>query len=333
LLRIGAKMSTKLHIIGAAGYGAGDILRYLDAHPHVEIGTLESGSSTGEFLGDVFPELRRFAAGSRKFSERGSVSAAAQADDLVVCAGSHELAQEVAPQFLARGARVLDLSDNYRLDWQNRDAVYGFTERYRDRIRTARLVANPGCFPTTTLLALAPLRAFAANIATLVLDIKSGISGAGRTPRTGSLFAELDGEVRAYGLAGHRHIPEIAQELDACGITAPFTFTPQVAPFTRGMLGCIYVIFSLAPSLEEIDAAYYSAYAGSPFVRLLAPERAPSLRAVAHSNDAEISYTLNGNTLRILCGIDNLGKGAAGQAVQNINVMYNYPEETALNGH
>jgi N-acetyl-gamma-glutamyl-phosphate reductase len=322
---------TTLHIIGAAGYGAGEILRFLNFHPHVKIGKLESRSSAGESLGDLFPELRRLAVGPMRFSERGTVLAAARPEDVVLCAGSHELAEEVAPELVKRGVRVLDLSDAFRLDWRKHGAVYGFTERYREQIRTARLLANPGCFPTATLLALDPLAPFAEQITTFILDIKSGISGAGRTPKSTSLFAELDGEIRAYGLAGHRHGAEIAQELAAAGLKAPFTFTPQVAPLTRGMLACIYVLFSQAPDLEAIDEAYHAAYDASPFVRLLAATQAPSLRATARNNDAEISYQLQGDTLRVLCGIDNLGKGAAGQAVQNLNIMCGYPEETSLN--
>lgn len=322
---------TTLHVIGAGGYGAGEVLRFLAHHPYVEIGILESAGSAGESLGDLFPELRRLAVGPIRLSERGAVLAAARPEDVVLCAGSHELAGEVAPGLVKSGARVIDLSDAFRLDWRSRRAVYGFTERYREQIRTARLLANPGCFPTATLLALDPLARFAERITTFILDIKSGISGAGRTPKTGSLFAELEGEVRAYGLAGHRHGAEIAQELAATGLRAPFTFTPQVVPLTRGMLACIYVIFSQPPDLGAIDEAYRAAYDESPFVRLLTAGQAPSLRATARSNDAEISYQLQGNTLRILCGIDNLGKGAAGQAVQNLNLMCGYPEETSLN--
>lgn len=324
---------TRVHIIGAAGYGAGDLLRFLDRHPHVQIGKLESGSSTGEYLGDVFPELRRLPVGKLQFSARGSVIASLAENDLVICAGSHDLALELVPALLELGVRIIDLSDAYRLDWQNRGAVYGFPERYRAQITDARLVANPGCFPTTTLLSMDPLAAFHERITTLIFDITSGISGAGRTPKTGSLFAEMDGEMRAYGLTGHRHMPEIEQELAAVQITAPFTFTPQVAPFTRGMLACSYAIFSQAPPIEQIDAAFHQAYDGSAFVRLLQPAQAPSLRAVARTNAAELSYSLHANTLRVLCGIDNLGKGAAGQAIQNLNVMYGYPEDCSLNDH
>jgi N-acetyl-gamma-glutamyl-phosphate reductase len=164
----------------------------------------------------------------------------------------------------------------------------------------------------------------------LVLDMKSGISGAGRTPRVGSMLAELEGEVRAYGLAGHRHGPEIAQELRAVGIDVPFTFTPHVIPIARGMLGSLYVTFSQPPERAAIAAAYAQAYGQSPAIRILPEHEAPQLRAVARTNDAEISFDLVGPTLRILCAIDNLGKGAAGQAVQNFNLMYGFPEEMSL---
>jgi len=325
----------RLHVIGASGYGAGELLRYLHAHPTIRIGELESGSSVGEVVGTIFPDLRRLPIGTRTFAARGTVLATLAAcentnDDVVVLAGSHELARDIAPQILALGARVLDLSDAFRLDATQHGAVYGMPERYRKRIAEARLIANPGCFPTTTLLALIPLADSAAQIQSIVLDIKSGISGAGRTPKVGSMLTELEGEVRAYGLNGHRHIPEIAQELQALGIEAPFVFTPQVVPIARGMLGSIYVQFTTPPSHERIAAAYSTCYADSPGIRLLPPDTPPSLRAVARSNDAELSWTLYGATLRVLCGIDNLGKGAAGQAVQSLNLLARVPEETNL---
>jgi N-acetyl-gamma-glutamyl-phosphate reductase len=323
-------MTTRLHILGASGYGAGEIVRYLQNHPHFEIVTLESDSAANTPLSDTFPELRRFAAGSRRFDPRGTVRARVAAGDIVILAGSHELALAEAPALLELGARILDLSDGFRLKWNERGAVYGFSERYREQIATAKLVANPGCFPTTSMLALWPLAKFAKRINTIILDIKSGISGAGRNPKTGSLLAELEGEVRPYGLTGHRHVPEIAQELASIGITAPFTFSPQVVPIARGMIGSIYVIFNDAPTFAEIDAAYHAQYDNARFVTLLPAETAPSLRAVSRSNNAELSYSLQGSTLRTFCAIDNLGKGAAGQAVQNLNIMGGYPEETSL---
>jgi N-acetyl-gamma-glutamyl-phosphate reductase len=281
-------------------------------------------------VGDTFPEIRRLAVGARRFTARGSVGENVATGDLVVLAGSHEVALDAAPALLAKGARIIDLSDAFRLDWQSRAAVYGLPERYREQIRTANLIANPGCFPTTALLALTPLASFAQNMISLVLDMKSGISGAGRTPRVGSMLAELEGEVRAYGLAGHRHGPEIAQELRAVGIDVPFTFTPHVIPIARGMLGSLYVTFSQPPERAAIAAAYAQAYGQSPAIRILPEHEAPQLRAVARTNDAEISFDLVGPTLRILCAIDNLGKGAAGQAVQNFNLMYGFPEEMSL---
>ncbi|MGB8205351.1 MAG: N-acetyl-gamma-glutamyl-phosphate reductase, partial [Candidatus Baltobacteraceae bacterium] len=250
----------------------------------------------------------------------------------VLLAGSAESAREAAPRFLAKGARVIDFSDAFRLHEHAAGAVYGLTERYRDAIRGAGLVANPGCYPTTALLALLPLAPFASEIVQLVVDAKSGITGAGRNPKTELLFAEADEDVRAYGLDGHRHQPEMEQELRAAGIFAPLVFTPHVVPLRRGMLADCYAFFAREPAEDAIRASYARAYEGSPFVRLLRPERAPSLPAVALTNDAEIHLSFKGRMVRIIAAIDNLGKGAAGQAVQNLNVMLGFPEESACDG-
>jgi N-acetyl-gamma-glutamyl-phosphate reductase len=208
--------------------------------------------------------------------------------------------------------------------------VYGLAERYRDALRDARFVANPGCYPTATLLALLPLAPFARDIVQLVVDAKSGVTGAGRSPKTENLYGEVEGDVRAYGLAAHRHEPEIVQELAAAGIGAPLVFTPHVVPLRRGMLADCYAFFEREPEEDAIRAAYARAYAGSPFVRVLPEGRAPSVIGVAGTNDAEIHVSRKGRVIRAISAIDNLGKGAAGNALQNLNVMLGLPEESAL---
>jgi N-acetyl-gamma-glutamyl-phosphate reductase len=318
---------TRVHIVGAAGYAAADFIRLALRHPHLELGTLESRSHAGKPVAEHAPALRRFA---RAFDGPDSVLAGLAANDAVILASNAEEARAQAPAFLERGALVIDLSDAFRLRAHANGAIYGFPERYRDQIARARLVANPGCYPTATELALVPLAAFAADLTQAVIDAKSGVTGAGRTPSTSSLFAEADEDVRAYGFGGHRHEPEIAQELQACGIAAPFVFTPQVVPLKRGMLVCAYAVFARDPDAHALAAAYERAYANSPFVRILPPSRAPSLPALAGTNDAEIHLSVNGRVARVLCAIDNLGKGAAGQAMQNLNIMLGFPEETAL---
>jgi len=318
---------TRVHVVGAAGYAAGELIRLLVRHPHFELGALESGSHAGQPLAANLPLLRAL---ERAFDPPGTADALVGTGDAVVLGGGAASARELAPKFLAKGARVVDLSDAFRLHADAGEAVYGLPERHRDAIAGARLVANPGCYPTATLLALLPLGPFASEIEQLIVDAKSGITGAGRNPATSSLFGEVDGDVRAYGLGGHRHQPEIEQELADAGIVAPLVFTPHVVPLKRGLLADCYALLRRAPSEDAIQAAYRKAYAGNPFVRLLPADRAPSLIAVAGSNDAELHVSSHARVVRVLCALDNLGKGAAGEALQNLNLMYGYPEESAL---
>ncbi len=318
---------TRVHVLGAAGYAAGEFVRYAERHPHVEVGALESASQAGRPLADAFPALR---ASPRSFDGAGAVAAAVAPDDVVILAGEPESAREHAPRFLARGARVIDFSDAFRLAPHANGAVYGWTERYADALRDARFIANPGCYPTATLLALAPLAPFARDIVQLVVDAKSGTTGAGRKPRTELLFSESDGDVRAYGLEGHRHQPEIEQELAALGIAAPLVFTPHIVPLRRGLLADAYAIFASAPDAGAVRAAYLRAYDGNSFVRVLPPERAPNLVALVDTCDAEIHVSVVGNVVRAIAAIDNLGKGAAGQAVQCLNLMLGLGKECAF---
>ncbi|MGZ3504492.1 MAG: N-acetyl-gamma-glutamyl-phosphate reductase [Vulcanimicrobiaceae bacterium] len=316
---------TRVHVYGASGYAAAEAIRLLAQHPFVQLGVLESASHSGEPLAAHFPLIRGI---DRTFDSPGALTASLRADDCVILGGSHGVAREIAPALLAAGARVIDLSADFRVHPST--AVYGLPERYRAAIAGAALVANPGCYPTATLLATLPLAAMHGCVQ-IIVDAKSGITGAGRTPSVGSLFAEVTGDVRAYGLAGHRHEPEIVQEWHAAGLDAPLTFTPHVVPIARGMLVDVYAIFAQAPDPDAVNTAFHRAYDANPFVRVLFPDRAPSLPSVVGTNDAELHVTVRGNVVRALCAIDNLGKGAAGQAVQNLNIMYGYPEETALN--
>ena len=170
----------------------------------------------------------------------------------------------------------------------------------------------------------------ALTMTSVVIDAKSGITGAGRTPKTGSLFAELSGEIRAYGLNGHRHVPEIERGLWREGIRAEIVFTPQVVPIARGMLACAYAAFDKPVDADAVQNAYRAAYRDSAFVRILDGDAAPSVAAVAGTNDAELRVDAIGSMARAVCAIDNLGKGAAGQAVQNLNIMFGLPENSGL---
>jgi N-acetyl-gamma-glutamyl-phosphate reductase len=318
---------TRVHVAGAAGYAASEAIRLVHNHPQLELGALESASHAGAPIAEHVPALRRF---ERAFDPPGTLDATLLAGDVVIFAGGAALAREQAPALLSRGARVIDLSDAFRLQAHAGGAVYGLAERYRDALRGANFVANPGCYPTATLLALLPLAPFARDIVQLVVDAKSGVTGAGRTPATANLFAEVDGDVRAYGLAGHRHEAEIVQELAAAGIAAPLVFTPHVVPLRRGMLADCYAFFEREPDDDALLAAYERAYGGSAFVRLLPAGRAPSVVGVTGTNDAEIHLSRKGRVVRAISAIDNLGKGAAGNALQNINLMLGLPEECAL---
>jgi N-acetyl-gamma-glutamyl-phosphate reductase len=313
----------RVHIYGASGYAAAELIALLRQHPRAELRALESASHAGEPLAAHFPRLRKL---ERAFDGPGAVFAQLEAGDAVVLAGSHGVAKTIAPRLLERDARVLDLSGDFRLTPS--PAVYGLPERYREAIAAARFVANPGCYPTATLIATLPLAPFAPT--QMIVDAKSGITGAGRTPSTGSLFAEVEGEVRAYGFGGHRHEPEILQQWRSAGIAASLTFTPQVVPLSRGMLVNAYAFLPQTVDAERVYEAYSDAYDGNPFVRLLSNGTPPSLRAVCGTNDAEVHVSVHGNIVRVLCAIDNLGRGAAAQAVANLNLMHGYPIEEGL---
>lgn len=313
----------RVHVWGASGYASAEAIRLLASHPGVELGALESRSAAGERVGDHFALLRDLA---RVFDGPGSVLARVRAGDVVMMGGAHGEARDQARAFLEAGARVIDLSADFRLD---PSAAYGLTEWNRDRIAQAALVANPGCYPTATLLALLPL-AGAAPPLQIVVDAKSGITGAGRNPSVGSLFAEVSGEIRPYGLERHRHQTEMEQGMRERGIVAPLLFTPHVVPLSRGMLADVYIVYAEAPSERDVRGAFEDAYHASPFVRVLASDQTPSVLAVTGTNCAELRVDVRGEVVRVLCAIDNLGKGAAGQAVQNLNVMLGLPEDAGL---
>jgi N-acetyl-gamma-glutamyl-phosphate reductase len=315
---------TRVHVWGASGYAAAEAIRLLEAHPLLELGVLESRSHAGLALADHFPLLRTT---GYRFSAAGSVAGAVRDGDVVIAAGAHGEAKDHVPGFLAAGARVVDLSADYRFDDR---AVYGLPEYHRTAIAAADLVANPGCYPTASLLALLPLPRLAGAVQ-LIVDAKSGITGAGRNPAVTSLYAEVAGDIRAYGLPGHRHQPEIERVLAAHEALAPLVFTPHVVPLARGMLADCYAVFPFDLDAALLTQAYANAYSGKPFVRMVEGDRVPSVAAVVGTNEAEIRIDVRGRTVRAICAIDNLGKGAAGTAVQNINLMLGFPEETGLN--
>jgi N-acetyl-gamma-glutamyl-phosphate reductase len=318
---------TNVHVIGATGYAAAELVRLLDAHPDVHIATLESSSSAGARMCDLFPSLPSI---EIVCSPSGTVLERVKAGDVVFLAGNHEVAHEHAPGMLAAGARVIDLSDAYRLIDRAEGAVYGLPERYRDQIARSSFIANPGCYVTTALLALIPLGSLADRIATIIIDAKSGVTGSGRNPKTTTLFAEVAEDVMPYGLEGHRHQPEIAQEARAAGIDAPIIFSPHVVPLRRGILADIYLVPKAPIAREEVETLYTRFYANNPFVTVFTDKRVPHLPAVEKTNNAQLKVAQRDGVIHILSALDNLGKGAAGQAVQNMNIMLGLPEERGL---
>jgi N-acetyl-gamma-glutamyl-phosphate reductase len=318
---------TAVHVVGATGYAAAELVRLLDLHPDVTIATLESSSSAGKRMCDLFPSLPSI---EIVCAPSGAVRERVRPGDVVFLAGNHEVAHEHAPALLAAGARVIDLSDAYRLTANAAGAVYGLPERYRDQIARSSFVANPGCYVTAALLALVPLGALGPRIASVIVDAKSGVTGAGRNPKVQTLFAEVAEDVFAYGLEGHRHQPEIAQEARAAGIAAPIVFSPHVVPLRRGILADVYLVPSAPIAQAEVEALYARFYAGNPFVTVFTDGRVPHLPAIEKTNHAQLRVAQRDGVTHILSAIDNLGKGAAGQAVQNMNIMLGLPEERGL---
>jgi N-acetyl-gamma-glutamyl-phosphate reductase len=318
---------TSVHVVGATGYAAAELIRLLDAHPDVRIATLESSSSAGRRICDLFPQLPAI---ETVCAPLGTVQANVQPGDIVFLAGNHEVAHEYARGLLDAGARVIDLSDAFRLVDRAEGAVYGLPERYRDQIARSGFIANPGCYVTASLLALVPLTPLADRIATVIIDAKSGVTGAGRNPKVQTLFAEVSEDVLAYGLHGHRHQPEIAQEARAAGITAPIVFSPHVVPLRRGILADVYLVPRAPIARDEVEALYVRYYDGNPFVRVFTDGRVPNLPAVEKTNNAQLAVAEHEGVIHVLSAIDNLGKGAAGQAVQNMNLMLGLPEERGL---
>jgi len=337
----------KTAILGANGYTGLELMRILASHPGVEVAGVASRSCAGRGVAEVFPSLRGFC-DTLEFV--GPDDIAALGADVVFTALPHGASQAVVPALLEAGARVVDLSADYRLrdaglyrEWYGEhasepligEAVYGLAELYRPRIRDARLVANPGCYPTGAILALAPLmREGLIETGSVVVDSKSGVSGAGRSAGEEGSFVEVSGSCRAYKIGCHRHTPEIEQELGALAREAvKITFTPHLLPVSRGILTTAYARLKDAGAAAGLHALYSGAYAHEPFVRVMPQGSFPDISGVRGSNFCEIGLWADPDTGRVIVvsAIDNLVKGASGAAVQNMNVMCGIEETTALN--
>ena len=336
----------RVAILGATGYGGMELLRYLRTHPAAQVVAVSSEASAGQPLAAVAPHLAGYA-----LTLQHAAEVAAREDlDVVFCALPNGQAMHLAPGLLARGCAVIDLSADFRLNdpavyqsfygldhaaTQLLPAAYGIPELYREQIAAARLVANPGCFPTSALLGLVPLlRAGVIEPAGLVVDSKSGISGAGRTAlKTPYLYAEANEDVCAYNIGIHRHTPEMEQQLGgAAGGAVAITFVPHLIPMTRGIFTAAYATLRQPCAAADLLAVYREAFAGSPSVQVLGEEILPHTKWCTGSNRAFLTARVDARTGRaIVCAvIDNLGKGMAGQAVQNMNLLCGLPESTGL---
>ena len=337
----------KVGIVGGTGYTGVELLRLLALHPQIELTAITSRGDAGLPVADMFPSLRGYV--DLAFSDPATANLAVC--DVVFFATPHGVAMAQTPVLLAAGVKIIDLAADFRLQdintfekWYKmphscadilKDAVYGIPELYRDDIKKAKVIGNPGCYPTTVLLGLAPLleNSFIDFSAPIIADSKSGVSGAGRKAEVATLFAEASDNMKAYGVAGHRHHPEIHAQLTQLAKTdCQFIFTPHLVPMIRGMLSTIYVKLSSKASGQDLQALYEKRYANEQFVDVLAAGNMPETRSVRGSNQLRIALhrQIDTDYLTIVVVQDNLVKGAAGQAVQNMNIMFNFAENAGL---
>lgn len=329
----------KVGIVGGTGYTGVELLRLLAQHPGVELSAITSRAEAGSAVADMFPSLR----GRVNLHFSDPAKAPLKECDVVFFATPNGVAMQQAGELLSAGVRVIDLAADFRIKdvqlWEKwygmshaspelvAEAVYGLPELNREQIRGARLVANPGCYPTAVQLGLLPLvEAGCVDPGHLIADAKSGVSGAGRKAETHILFAEAADNFKAYGVAGHRHLPEIVQGLSGvAGVPVGLTFVPHLTPMIRGIHATLYARITREADFQSL---YERRFAKEPFVDILPPKSHPDTRSVRAANICRIAVhrPQDGGMLVVLSVIDNLVKGAAGQAVQNMNLMFGLNE-------
>lgn len=338
----------KVGIVGGTGYTGVELLRLLVNHPHVEVVAITSRSEDGVAVADMFPSLRgeldlRFSVPDVKMLGRC---------DVVFFATPHNVAMRMMPELLAENVRVVDLSADFRVrdaevwsQWYNEthvcpellaEAVYGLPEMNREAIRTARLVACAGCYPTAVQLGMLPLLEHGlVDDQSLIASCASGVSGGGKATKVPMLMAEASDNFKAYGASGHRHLPEIEQGLaDMAGHAVQLTFVPHLVPMIRGINATLYsVLKGNAPSLAQLQTLFEQRYQDEPFVDVMPMGSHPETRFVKGTNHCRLALhqPQGRNTLVVLSVIDNLTKGASGQAIQNMNIMFDLPEAAGLN--
>lgn len=334
----------KVGIVGGTGYTGVELLRLLALHPEVKLHAITSRADAGTAVNQMFPSLR----GLVDLLFVHPDEAHLETCDLVFFATPNGIAMQQAKVLLDAGVKVIDLAADFRLQdialWEKwygmthacpdlvASAVYGLPEINREKIRAAQLVANPGCYPTAVQLGFFPLlEAGAIDTGGLIADAKSGVSGAGRKAEIATLFAEASDNFKAYGVAGHRHLPEIRQGLrEVAGCDVGLTFVPHLTPLIRGIHATLYGRLTRDVDLQ---ALFERRYQDEPFVDVMPPGSHPETRSVRGSNRCRIAVhrPQGGDTVVVLSVVDNLVKGAAGQAVQNMNIMFGFAENTALN--
>ncbi len=337
----------KIAIVGSSGYTGGELYRLLLHHTRVAVTAVTSEKSAGKPLASIFPHLEGL---TDLICEPLDPEAVARKTDFVFLALPHVTAQEAAFHFCQLGKKVVDLSADYRLTdpalyekWYEhchqypdllKQAVYGLPELHREEIERARLVANPGCYPTSAILGLAPLvKEGAIDLKTIIIDSKSGVSGAGRSPSLTYHYPEVNEGLMAYKIGTHRHTPEIEQELGALAKkTVTLSFTPHLIPMNRGILSTMYATLNRAMDWGQLCSVYREFFKGKPFVRILPAGRFPNVGNVRGSNFCDIGLYADPRTGRVVVvtAIDNLVKGASGQAIQNMNLMAGFDETEGL---
>jgi N-acetyl-gamma-glutamyl-phosphate reductase len=338
-------MKLKVGVLGATGYTGAELLRLLVSHQGVEISWLTSEKFSRKKIWEVFPQFRMFldleCVNIAKLPNLSKV-------ELAFSCLPHGTSMHFVGKLIQSGVRVIDFSADFRLkdadtyeNWYKvkhaqrgflEEAVYGLPEIYRKKIRDARLVANPGCYSTSAILGLAPLiREGLVEENSVIIDSKSGLTGAGRAPSLEHHFSESNESVSAYGIDGHNHKPEIEQELSNLASTPiRVTFIPHMTPMSRGILTTIYARLKERKNYEDIWNLYKKYYHGESFVRIYEKGKFPAVKNVRFSNFCDIGAEFQEEVLILVVALDNLGKGAAGQAIQNMNIMFDFPEDEGL---
>jgi len=347
LLTQGALNMVNVSIIGATGYVGIEIVRLLQNHPGVNISSVVSQSFVGQKISDIYPNLRNV---FDMECESLDIDKITEDADIFITALPHGVSKDVIPKIINKGKRVIDHSGDFRYKsvevyekWYNikhempellQHSIYGLPELYREKIKNAKIVGNPGCYPTCSILGIAPLLANKlVETKNIIIDAASGVTGAGRNTALDYQFCECTENFKAYKVSNHRHTSEIEQELSIiAGSEVLVSFTPHLVPMKRGMLCTIYANLKDESSTSQLLDVYREYYNGEYFIRILDEGNLPETKYVAGSNYIDIGLVVDKrlNRVVVISAVDNLGKGAASQAIQDLNIMCGYPEHTGL---